>query len=103
MLFATLAGSAVTAGVDDDADRCDVSDLKLFGRVSSSGHPADNLVSGDHGIDRVAPLVAGHVQVRMADSAVKNFNDDFSGTGLAAAESVGSQRRFGVERCITFG
>ena len=103
MFFAAVAGSAVAAGVDDDADGGDVSELEFFGRVSDRDHSADDLVAGDHGIDRIAPLVAGHVQVRMADAAVEDFNGDFSGAGLAAAEAVGSKRRLGVERCIAFG
>ena len=64
---------------------------------------ADDLVAGDHGIDGVAPLVAGHVQVRVADSAVEDFNGDFGGTGIAAAEVVWSERRFCVECGVAFG
>ena len=77
--------------------------LNFCDGFARGGDAADDLVAGDHGIDCVAPLVAGHVQVRMADAAIEDFDDDFGGAGLAAAESVGSQRRLGIECCVTFG
>ncbi len=53
---------------------------------------ANNLVAGDHGIDGVAPLVAGHVEIGVADSAVEDFNGDFGGARLATRKVVRSQR-----------
>ena len=90
MLFAAIAGLAVAAGIDDDADGSKVSDLELFGRVSCSDDPADDLVAGNHGIDCIAPLVAGHVQVRVADSAVENFDTISVGPGSRRLKLYGA-------------
>ncbi len=103
VLFTTIAGFAVAAGVHDHADGRDVARLEFCYRFAGGGNAADDLVAGDHGIDGVAPLVAGHVQVRMADAAIKDFDHDFSGARLATAEIVRSQRRFGIECCVTLG
>ena len=77
--------------------------LNFVDGVADGGDAADDLVAGNHGIDGVAPLVAGHVQVRVADAAVENLDGDFGRAGFAAAEGVGSKRRFGIECGITFG
>ena len=64
---------------------------------------ADDLVAGDHGVDRVAPLVAGLVDVGVADAAELNVYEDVVGPGLAVFVVKGRQRRgCGVGR-ITMG
>jgi hypothetical protein len=60
-------------------------------------------MAGDHGIDGLTPLVTGHVQVRVTDAAVEDFNGDFSGAGLAAGEVEGRERGLGVEDGVAFG
>jgi hypothetical protein len=39
----------------------------------------------------------------MADTAVENFNGDFSGAWIAARESEGCERGLRIERGITSG
>ncbi len=103
MFFSAVTGRAVAAGIDDDADCGNVSGLKLFGRVPSSDYTADDFVAGDHGVDGLTPLVAGHVEVGVADSAIENFDSDLGGAGFAAAEAVRCERRPGICGGITFG
>src|SRR5581483_1539600 len=93
----------VAAGAADDADGGDVAGFELPHIVAGSDDAADDFVTGDHGIDRVSPLVAGHVEVRVADSAEEDWDGDFSGAGFAATEAVGSQWRLCILRGITFG
>jgi hypothetical protein len=66
-------------------------------------HAADNLVARNQRIDRVTPLVARHVKVRVADSAVENIDHDLRGAGLAAIELEGSKRRLLIDSGITMG
>ena len=73
-----------------------VADLELLHRAARGDDAADDLVTGDHGIYGIAPFVAGHVKVRVADAAEEDFNGNFSGAGLAAREVERSERRLGI-------
>ena len=103
VLFAAVARSAVAAGINDDADGCYFAGLELCCGFASGDDAANDLMTGNHGIDGVAPFVASHVEIGVADSAVEDFNGDFSGARLAAGKVVRSQRRFCVESGIAFG
>ena len=65
--------------------------LNFLDGASHCGHAAHDLMAGNHGIDRVAPLVARHVQVRVADAAVENLDIDFSGPGSRRVKLKGAR------------
>ena len=46
----------------------------------------DNFVTGDAGIVRSAPLIARHVQVRMTNAAIENFDLHIGRRRLPALE-----------------
>ena len=53
---------------------------------ADAADPADDLVARDTGIDRALPLVAGGVQVGVADAAVQDVDLDVARQRLAAVE-----------------
>ena len=77
--------------------------LNFLTALPSGRDAADNLVTRHHGIDGVAPLVAGHVQVGVADAAVEDLDGDIGGAGFAAGEAERSKRGFVSRRGIAFG
>jgi len=97
-----MAWGALAAGVYNDADGRELSELELFGRASHPNDPPYDLVAGNEGIDRVAPLVARHVQVGVADAAVEDVNGDFRRAGLAAGKVEGRERGVSVGRTVAF-
>src|SRR6516165_23497 len=102
VLFAAIAGRAVATRVDYDADGCNVAHLEFSLRVAGRGDAADNFVAGNHGIDCIAPFVADHVKVRMADTTEENLNGDFCGAGFTAREAEWSERRLSILSCKAF-
>ncbi len=98
-----LAGAAVgadAAGVGDHADGGEVA-LAELGYVAAGGDDAaDDLMAGHHGIEGVAPFVAGLVDVGMADAVVEDLERDIFRTGIAAIEGKGHERRPGVVRGV---
>jgi hypothetical protein len=63
----------VSARPDHDSDAREITDSESSDLVSDGGHPADDLVAGNDGVDRLLPLVARHVDVGVAHSAVENL------------------------------
>ncbi|MFT3765446.1 MAG: hypothetical protein QM820_08030 [Minicystis sp.] len=103
LLQALLAGRADAARVDQAADTGVVAGLEL-GHLGA--HPldaADDLVAWHHGIGGVRPLVADLMDVRVADSAVEDPDQDVVLARVAALEGEGPQRRGVVVRSIAFG
>ena len=78
VLFAALAGGALAAGVDDDADGRDAAHLELADCAANGRDAADDLMAGNERIDRLAPFVADHVQIGVADAAVENIDGDLA-------------------------
>ncbi len=62
-------GSHVPARVDHAADADEVADLDLGHARPDLGHPPDDLVARHARVDRVAPVVLGLVDVRVAHAA----------------------------------
>src|SRR5208337_3073313 len=58
---------------------------------ADAGDAADDLVAGNHGIARPAPVVAGVVDVGMAYAAEKDVDDDVVGARIATLEAIGRQ------------
>jgi hypothetical protein len=82
-LAAVRAGAA---GVDHAADRGQVAGGETTHTASDAADTANDLVPGNHGIDRAGPFAAHGVQVGMTDSAVLNVDLDVARPGLAAVE-----------------
>ena len=76
LLFALAALVAGLAAVHHAADGHGVAGLVAGDRGAHLGHAADDLVAGHDRIGGPAPVVAGHVQVRVADAAVENLQRD---------------------------
>ena len=74
-----MAGSALAAllaTVDQAADRHSVA-FPIFGDVRpDAGHDADDLMARHHWVKAHAPVVAGHVQVAVADAAMSYADGD---------------------------
>ncbi len=81
-----LAVLAVHAALDDDADGRAVADLEALDVAADGGDVADDLVAGHHRVELAAPLAAHLVDVRVADAAVVDGEDDVVGVGLAAVK-----------------
>ncbi len=77
LLEARLALGAGAVGVDHAADRGEVAGLELGDGGADLGDAADDLVAGNAGIDgghHAAPLVAGLVEIGVADAAEENLD-----------------------------
>jgi hypothetical protein len=86
LLQPLMAGGAAPAAIDEAADANQIANLEFGNLVSYSGHAAHDFVSGNKGILGVAPFVAGHVDVGVADAAIKDADHNIAGTRLAALE-----------------
>jgi hypothetical protein len=71
-LLATITGSA---GVYETTDSGQLTDFETFHLGSDACHASDNFMPGDHGKNCAAPLVPRLMDVRVADSAVKDFDE----------------------------
>ncbi len=77
LLQAGLAFGAGAVGVDHAADGGEIAGLEFLNCGADLGDAADDLVPGNAGIDgghHVVPLVAGLVQVGVADAAEENVD-----------------------------
>ena len=69
-----FAIGARPARVDHAADRDQIAFFECLDLATHLHHTTDDLVSGHARIRGGAPLISGNMQVRVADSAKKNFN-----------------------------
>src|SRR6185295_4164836 len=91
LLLARAAGLAAAAGIDEAADADDMAGLPLLHMIADLGYPADDLVTGDHGKDRVVPLVLHLMKVRVANAAIENVDQHVVRTRLATLERPGNE------------
>ena len=103
VLFATFTRGALATGVNNDAYCGDVAHFELGHLAAGRRHAAEYLVAGHERIDRLAPLVARHVQIAMANAAEENVDEDFSGAGFATREGDRCKRRLSVRGSEAFG
>ena len=103
LLQALAALIALLAGIDHAADRDRVADLVAGDFVADLGHAADDLVAGNHRVDAPSPIVAGLVEVGVADAAVEHLHDDIVGAWGPSLKRERRQRRVGGSGCITKG
>ena len=67
------------------------------------GHPPHDLVAGDHGEQRAAPLVPHLVDIGVADAAVGDLDQHIVGTHRPALDFEGPQGQGGGWGGIGFG
>ena len=110
LLEAGLALGAGAVGVDHAADRGEVARLELGDGGADLGDAADDLVAGNAGIDgghHAAPLVAGLVEVGVADAAEEDLDLHVVLGGIAPRDRGGSKRRSrtgnGIGFCFVHG
>jgi hypothetical protein len=96
LLQTGLALWAVTVGVDQAADCGKVSGLELGDCGAHPGDTAYDLMSRNAWIDswHLAPLVADLVEVRVADTAEKDFDLNIVFSRIATRDCGGGKRRF---------
>ncbi len=92
LLLSGLAGGALATGVDQAADGGGVAYFEFGDGGAYGGYFADDLVAGDHGVHGVAPLVAGLVDVGVADAAELDVDEDVVGAGVAVLVVEGDGR-----------
>ena len=97
-----LARRAMAAGIDHAADGGEIAGLEPGHTGADLDHPADDLVAGHHRIERIAPVVAGLMQVGMADAAIENVDLHVVRAGVAALDAEGPERGRGGLRGESF-
>jgi hypothetical protein len=97
-LHRALAGVALAAGVDDDADRDGVADRQVRHLGADGGHAADHLVAR-HERELLAPR-PDRVQVGVADAAEEDVEGDVVRARLALLEVPGRDRSFALQRGV---
>ena len=83
LLFASFTAVADATGIDHTADGGEVADLELRDFSADGLYGSDNLVAGNHGVNGVVPLVAGLMDVGVANAAEVYGDVDVFGAGLA--------------------
>ena len=110
LLESGLALGAGAVGVDHAADRGEVAGLEFGHGGADLGDAADDLMAGNAGVDgghHAAPLVAGLVEIGVADAAEENFDLHVVFGWIAPRDRSGSKRRCrtgsGVSFCVVHG
>src|ERR1700710_1878627 len=86
LLQAVTAVRAAAARIDHATHAGEVADLEAAYFSAHGRHAADDLVPGNHGVFRRAPLAARGVDVRMADTAIQDVDLDVVWARVAALE-----------------
>jgi hypothetical protein len=76
LLFAIFATGANAAGIDHAANPGQIPDLDLGYISTDSLDGPDDLMTGNHRVITVAPVIVSLMDIRMADSAKVNGNMD---------------------------
>ena len=110
LLEAGLALGAGAVGVDQAADRGQVAGLEFGYGGADLGDAADDLMAGNAGVDGghdAAPLIAGLVEVGVADAAEEDLDLHVVLGGIAPLDGGGSKRRCcagdGIGFCVVHG
>jgi hypothetical protein len=91
---------AFAAGVDKSAYTREVAGLKTLYFRADAADTANDLMTGDHGVDGIAPLTARLVDIGMTYAAKEDIDEDVVGPGVAALEMPGPQWGDSVLRSI---
>jgi hypothetical protein len=89
-------------GIYHHANSSPVACLKLFYMAANSGNLTYYFVAGHHGENAGKPLIAGKVNVRMANAAIFNGYQHIMRAKVPAFKIPGGQGAFRRLRCISF-
>ena len=106
LLEAGLAFGTGAVGVDQAAYGGEVTGLEFGNGGADLGYAADDFVSRDARVDGghdFAPLIAGLVEVGVADATEKNLDLDIVAGGIAALNGGRDEGRSGAGDGIGFG
>src|ERR1700679_3110659 len=96
VLFQALAAlRALMARIDEGADAHSVTDLILRHFAADRANHAGDLVTGNHWKDGTAPLIAGLMNIGMANAAILDVDSDVALPRHTAFEFIRSQCCFG--------
>src|SRR2546422_6916199 len=101
LLQACLAARAHPAGIHETADCGQLADFELLHLESDACHASDYFVAWDHGINRATPLVSCLMDVRVADSTVKDFDQHIVRTWIAPLKAEWFESRRRTFGCIS--
>ncbi len=96
-----LAAWACAARIHHAPNCAEVARFELGHAAPHAFHPANDLMARHARVDRIVPFIAGGMKVRVADSAVENFDFDIRWAGFAPGDAQRSQGRTGALRCIS--
>src|SRR3989442_10879029 len=100
LLQAFLAARAHPAGIHETAYSGKITDLESLNRGSDACDTSNNFVAGDHGENRAAPLVSCLMDIRVADSTVKDFDQHIARTWFAPLKVERFENRGRTFGCI---
>ena len=110
LLESGLALGAGAVGVHQAADRGQVAGLEFGHGGADLCDAADDLMAGNAGVDgghHAAPLIAGLVEIGVADAAEEDLDLDVVLGGIAPRDRGGSKRRCcagnGIGFCLVHG
>ena len=92
-----VAGFALAARIHHAAHTDQIARLEAGDILADAAHAADDLVARHDGVGGAAPVVAGGVQVTVADAGVEDVDDDIVRPGIASLEAEGDQ---GLVGCV---
>ena len=102
LLGTLLALITVAARVDEAADTSVVTNLELGDVLADGDDHTGDLVSRDHREDSGAPLLAGLMDVGVADASVGSLNVHIVVTNVAALDRVGLELAASSHGCVSF-
>src|ERR1035441_2699136 len=105
LLEPRLALWACAVRVHHAAHRGNITGFELGNSRTDLRDPANNFMARHQGIDRghnFLPLIAGLVQIGVADAAEKNFDLNIVFSGIAPRDRSGSKRRCCADNGIGF-
>ena len=98
VLFATLAGSTLSAGIDKASDADAISNLEVGDITADALDSAGNLMSRCHWKQVQTPITVRGMHIGMANAAVMNLNVDVSRSRVGASKLRLLEFALGVER-----
>ena len=102
LLQSLLTLGAGAAGIDHASNPHLIANLVFCDATAHRGNDSGDLVARDHGEDGATPLIAGLVNIGVADPAKLDVDGNIVLAGFAPFESIGRQRSLGGGSGVTF-
>ena len=97
LLQVMMAGLALAARIHHAAHADQIARPEAGDILADAAYAADDLVARHDRVGGAAPVVAGGVQVAVADAGVEDVDDDIVRPGITALEAEGDQ---GLVGCV---